>query len=132
MILVHGAFLISSDLLEMVDELETKVAAGAATKLSTTRAQLDAQSPTKVVSDQNADITLHFLDEHAEQPAPLTRQKERRLTFKLYINVLLLLIFTNLMLFVSEPENGRCQLKMSRETCAAHETGTLCRSTRPL
>ena len=65
-------------------------------------AQAQDQSPAAVVSDKYTDITLHFLEEHEHLVEPLTSQKKSRLSRKLYINVLLLLIFTNLMLFIDK------------------------------
>lgn len=56
-----------------------------------------------VIAGQNADETLRFLEEHEQWIEPLTPQKEKRLKRKLYTSLLLLLIFTNLMLFVSDP-----------------------------
>ena len=56
-----------------------------------------------VISDQNADVTLRFLEEHQHLVEQLTPQKEKKLKRKLYTGLLLLLIFTNLMLFLWMP-----------------------------
>ena len=65
-------------------------------------AQVQPSVEGKVVSDEKADVTLRFLEEHEHYVSPLTPQKEKKLLLKLYFRLVTLLIVTDLMLFVSD------------------------------
>lgn len=54
----------------------------------------------KVVSERAADETLHLIEEHGANVGPLTPEAEKKLTRKLQLHILVLVIVIDLMLYV--------------------------------
>lgn len=54
----------------------------------------------KVVSERAADETLHLIEEHGANVGPLTPEAEKKLTRKIQLHILALVIIIDLMLYV--------------------------------
>lgn len=57
--------------------------------------------PLKTVSGRYADVTLALVEEYGDTVDPLTSDQEKKLKRKLYVHIMLLVTFINLVLFVS-------------------------------
>lgn len=66
-----------------------------------TSVDADSASTNRIVSKQNADVTLEFVELYGDSTPPLTEQEEKKLSRKLFWYIILLLTLTNLLLYVS-------------------------------
>ena len=64
-------------------------------------ANVPATTRDRVVSKRAADVTLELVEKYGDSFEPLTEATERRLRWKLYLNVIGLTVLINLWLFVS-------------------------------
>lgn len=55
----------------------------------------------QTIEEKYADITLRLVEQYGDTVEPLTPEKERKLKYKLYLHVVLLILVINLVLFVS-------------------------------
>lgn len=62
----------------------------------------DSEPPkdAKTIKEKYADATLRFVEQYGHSVEPLSAEGQRKLSRKLYLNVLLLVCVVNLMLFV--------------------------------
>lgn len=71
-----------------------------------------------VVSERDADVTLRLIEEHGEDFAPLSPEKEKKLQWKLYWRIMGLLSLINIMLFVCPPVESGSSLTAGRQVDA--------------
>lgn len=60
---------------------------------------------TKTIKENYADVTLRIIEDHGNEFEPLTPETEKKLTRKLYLNIVVLVSIINLVLFVSTALN---------------------------
>lgn len=60
----------------------------------------DSTSATPIVAKKYADVTLEFVELYDDSTPPLTEKEVKKLSRKLFWYIILLLMLTNLLLFV--------------------------------
>lgn len=66
-----------------------------------TDAGLTEAKELKTIEEKYADVTLRLVEDYGHTVAPLTPEGVKKLSRKLYLNIMLLLCVINLVLFVS-------------------------------
>mgnify|MGYP007039050431 CR=1 FL=1 len=60
---------------------------------------------TKTIKENYADVTLRIIEDHGDEFEPLTPEREKKLTRKLYLHIVVLVSIINLVLFVGTALN---------------------------
>ncbi|KAJ5956513.1 hypothetical protein N7501_010792 [Penicillium viridicatum] len=61
---------------------------------------------TKTIKENYADVTLRIIEDHGNEFEPLTPERERKLTRKLYLHIVVLVSIINLALFIDKSTLG--------------------------